>query len=51
LLHPFLDHDQPPPWLNESVDPMDDEGYVHVSQRPGLGEEINFDYVRDNLIE
>jgi L-alanine-DL-glutamate epimerase-like enolase superfamily enzyme len=51
LLHPFIDHDQPPPWLNECVDPLDKEGYVHVSQRPGLGESINFDYIRDNLIE
>ncbi len=51
LLHPFLDHDQPAPWLNEIADPMDDEGYVHVSQRPGLGEEINFDYIRDNLLD
>jgi L-alanine-DL-glutamate epimerase-like enolase superfamily enzyme len=51
LLHPFLDHDQPAPWLNEIVDPLDDEGYVHVSQRPGLGEDINFDYVQANLIQ
>ncbi|MDQ5853775.1 MAG: enolase, partial [Chloroflexota bacterium] len=33
LLHPFLDYEQPQPWLNELVDPMDDEGYVHVSQK------------------
>jgi L-alanine-DL-glutamate epimerase-like enolase superfamily enzyme len=50
LLHPFLDHDQPPPWLNEIVDPLDDEGYVHVSPRPGLGEDINFDYIQANLV-
>ncbi|UCC63487.1 MAG: enolase [Anaerolineae bacterium] len=50
LLHPFLDHDQPAPWLNEIVDPMDEEGYVHISQRPGLGEDINFDYIQANLV-
>jgi L-alanine-DL-glutamate epimerase-like enolase superfamily enzyme len=50
LLHPFLDHDQPAPWLNEIADPLDDEGYVHVSQRPGLGEDINFDYIQANLL-
>jgi L-alanine-DL-glutamate epimerase-like enolase superfamily enzyme len=50
LLHPFLDHDEPPPWLNEPVDPMDDEGYVHISQRPGLGLDINFDYVQAHLV-
>jgi L-alanine-DL-glutamate epimerase-like enolase superfamily enzyme len=51
LLHPFLDYEQPPPWLNEIVDPMDDEGYVHVSGRPGLGLDINYDYIRDHALE
>lgn len=50
LLHPFVDHDAPPAWLNESVDPMDDEGNVHVSQEPGLGYDVNVDYIRDNLV-
>ena len=50
LLHPFLDYEQLPPWLNELVDPMDDEGYVHVSQKPGLGWDINFDYINDHLV-
>ena len=35
LLHPFVDYDAPPPWLNESVDPMDDEGrFRHQPPRP-----------------
>jgi L-alanine-DL-glutamate epimerase-like enolase superfamily enzyme len=50
LLHPFVDYETPPPWLNRIVDPMDDEGYVHVSPEPGLGMDINLDYIRDNLI-
>jgi L-alanine-DL-glutamate epimerase-like enolase superfamily enzyme len=50
LLHPFIDYEQPAPWLNQIVDPMDDEGYVHISRRPGLGEDINFDYIRDNRL-
>jgi L-alanine-DL-glutamate epimerase-like enolase superfamily enzyme len=50
LLHPFVDYDAPPAWLNESVDPMDNEGFVHVSDQPGLGMNINFDYIRDNLL-
>ena len=41
----------PPPWLNAAVDAMDDEGYVHMPQGPGLGEDINFDYIRANAIE
>lgn len=48
LLHPFIDYEQPPPWLNRPVDPMDEQGFVHVSQDPGLGWDINFDYIRDN---
>jgi L-alanine-DL-glutamate epimerase-like enolase superfamily enzyme len=50
LLHPFVDYDSPPPWLKESVDPMDAEGNVAVSQKPGLGMDINFDYIRDNTL-
>lgn len=50
LLHPFIDWEQPKPWLNKLVDPMDNEGYVHVSQEPGLGMDINFDYIRENLV-
>ncbi len=50
LLHPFVDYEAPKPWLAEIEDPMDENGYVHVSQNPGLGWEISFDYVADNLI-
>ena len=50
LLHPFLDYEQLPPWLNEAVDPMDDAGYVHVSPKPGLGLDINFAYIKDHRI-
>ncbi len=48
LLHPFLHYERPQPWLNALEDPMDDEGYVHVSQKPGLGMDINFDYIREH---
>jgi L-alanine-DL-glutamate epimerase-like enolase superfamily enzyme len=51
LLHPFIDYEQTPPWLNKLVDPMDDQGFVHVSQDPGLGWDINFDYIEGNLLE
>jgi L-alanine-DL-glutamate epimerase-like enolase superfamily enzyme len=49
LLHPFIDYEQPVPWLRQIVDPMDSEGSVHVSQRPGLGMDIDFDYIQANL--
>jgi len=51
LLHPFVDYEQVPAWLNKLDDPIDDEGFVHVSQDPGLGQDINFDYIRDNRID
>ena len=45
LLHPFLDYDEVPAYLNTLADTMDAEGYVHLSQLPGLGEDINFAYI------
>ena len=48
LLHPFLDYEQPQPWLAVIDDPLDAEGCVHVSQKPGLGMEIDFDYIQAN---
>ncbi len=50
LLHPFIDYEAVPAWLNQRDDPMDNEGFVHVSQLPGLGQDINFDYIQDNLV-
>jgi L-alanine-DL-glutamate epimerase-like enolase superfamily enzyme len=45
-----LDYEVPPPHLHRITDPIDDEGYVHVSQNPGLGIEYNWDYIDDNRI-
>jgi hypothetical protein len=30
---------------------MDDQGYVHASQQPGIGWDFNWDYIRDNTIK
>lgn len=46
LLHPFLDYDEVPPYLKSLSDPMDTDGFVHLSSRPGLGEDIDFDYIQ-----
>ena len=51
LLHPFIDYEKPAPWLNQIADPMDDEGFVHVSPLPGLGMDINWDYIEKNRID
>lgn len=50
LLHPFLDYDEVPAYLNALPDPMDEEGFVHLSQKPGLGEDINFGYIEANTV-
>jgi L-alanine-DL-glutamate epimerase-like enolase superfamily enzyme len=51
LLHPFIDYDIPQPWLNTLVDSMDDEGFVHISPEPGLGYDINWDYVNSHKVD
>ncbi len=45
LLHPFLDYREATPWLSDLIDPMDAQGRVHISQKPGLGMEINWDFI------
>jgi L-alanine-DL-glutamate epimerase-like enolase superfamily enzyme len=50
LLHPFLDYDAVPEYLNARPDTMDADGFVHLSQQPGLGDDINFDYINSNLV-
>jgi L-alanine-DL-glutamate epimerase-like enolase superfamily enzyme len=51
LLHPHLDFDAEKPWLRTAIDPIGAEGSVSVPAGPGLGEDIDWDYIRDNLVE
>lgn len=51
LLHPFIDYDKCPPYLNQHCDQMDAEGFVHLPQIPGLGYDINFDYIDAHPVE
>ncbi|APV51831.1 mandelate racemase [Betaproteobacteria bacterium GR16-43] len=51
LLHPFIDYDEVPAWLNSLTDPMDREGFVHLPNRPGLGEDINLAYIEAHTVE
>jgi L-alanine-DL-glutamate epimerase-like enolase superfamily enzyme len=44
-------HEIPPPYLKNNPDFMDDEGYVHIPQTPGLGMEFEWDYINDNLVD
>ncbi|MNE75971.1 hypothetical protein D3C80_1721760 [compost metagenome] len=50
-MHPFLDYDEVPAYLKRLVDPMDKDGFVHLSDLPGLGEEIDFDYVETHTLQ
>lgn len=50
LLHPFLDYEEVPAYMNALVDPMDKDGFVHLPQAPGLGEDINFDYIAKHTV-
>lgn len=50
LVAPGVDYETPPPYLNAICDPMDDEGYVHLSQASGMGYDINWDYIWENRI-
>jgi L-alanine-DL-glutamate epimerase-like enolase superfamily enzyme len=50
LLAPGVDYDTPPPYLQEICDPLDGEGYVSVPQGPGMGYQINWDYIEEHRI-
>ena len=41
----------PAPWLKEDITHMDADGYVALPQGPGLGIEIDFDYIDDHAVE
>lgn len=50
LLHPFLDHETPPPHLRRIDDEMDADGFVALRDSPGLGQDVDLDYVADNQL-
>ena len=49
LLHPFVDYEKPKEYQNRIDDEMDVEGYVHARTEPGLGQDLNLDYIEANL--
>lgn len=50
LLHPFDDYEARTPWLNAVIDPLDADGSVPLPTLPGLGHDINFDFIQANLV-
>lgn len=49
LLHPHFDYDAVPPHLNSAVDAMDERGEILMPDRPGLGDDYNWDYIDDHV--
>ena len=49
MLHPFSTTTRCRSTCNARADAMDAEGFVHMPQIPGLGDDIDFDYIDNNL--
>jgi L-alanine-DL-glutamate epimerase-like enolase superfamily enzyme len=51
LLAPGLDHGAPLPYLRSNCDVVASDGYVSLPTGPGMGYDIEWDYINDNRIE
>ena len=50
LVAPGIDCNDTPPYMNSLGDPLDSDGYVKLPQHPGMGYDINWDYIESNKI-
>lgn len=50
LLHPKTAYDTPP-WLSAPIDPMARDGTISVPDTPGLGYEIDWEFVEANRVD
>jgi L-alanine-DL-glutamate epimerase-like enolase superfamily enzyme len=50
LLHPQFDYDAVPPHLNSLLDQMDANGDIRMPVGPGLGDDLNWDYINGNVV-
>lgn len=50
LLHPFIDYDKPGKFQNRIDDEMDMDGFVHGRDEPGLGQNLDWDYIEANRV-
>jgi L-alanine-DL-glutamate epimerase-like enolase superfamily enzyme len=50
LLRPELDYETPPPYLKAIPDPLDTDGNVILTTKPGLGMEFIWDYIKENEV-
>jgi L-alanine-DL-glutamate epimerase-like enolase superfamily enzyme len=51
LMAPGVDIDAVHPYLTANPDKIDADGYVHLPSLPGMGYDIVWDYIDDNLID
>jgi len=51
LLAPGVDYDAPLGYVKQNCDPIDSEGYVHMPTLPGLGYDIDWDFIKENEIK
>lgn len=51
LVAPGVDCNTPPPYLKALGDPLDADGYVHLPQEPGMGYQIDWEYIEENRVE
>ena len=49
-MHPFIDYEVPKEYQNRIDDEMDADGYVHGREEPGLGQDLNWEYIDANLV-
>jgi L-alanine-DL-glutamate epimerase-like enolase superfamily enzyme len=50
LLHPHVDFEAESPWLKTPIDAIDERGVVQIPQGPGLGEDLDWDFIRENTV-
>lgn len=50
LLHPLYDFEAAQPWLASRIDDIDAEGNVRLPQAPGLGLDLNWEFIDRNRI-
>jgi L-alanine-DL-glutamate epimerase-like enolase superfamily enzyme len=51
LLAPGVDNDITHPYLKANCDIVEPDGYITLPTAPGLGYEIDWDYIDDNLVK
>ena len=51
LMAPGVDIDAPHPYLRDIPDRIDADGNVHLPAKPGMGYDIEWDYINDNLVD